>query len=114
LRKRPLGGVDEQKRAVGHHQRALDLAAEVGVTGRIDDVDLVAAVAKARVLGEDGDPALPLEVARVHDPLGHLLVVAERPALPEHEVDERGLAMVDVGDDGDVAQIRASHGSPPV
>ena len=39
LRQRPLGGVDEQQHAVDHRQRPLDLAAEVGVAGRVDDVD---------------------------------------------------------------------------
>ena len=37
---RPLGGVDQHQRAVGHLQHALDLAAEVGVAGRVDQVDL--------------------------------------------------------------------------
>ncbi len=37
---RPLGGVHQQQGAVGHLQDALDLAAEVGVAGRVDDVDL--------------------------------------------------------------------------
>ena len=32
------------------------------------------------------------------------------PALPEHGVDQRGLAVVDVGDDGDVADVRALLG----
>ncbi len=41
LRERPFGGVHEQDRAVGHLERALDLAAEVGVAGRVDDVDRV-------------------------------------------------------------------------
>ena len=40
LRQRPLGRVDEQQHAVDHRQPALDLAAEVGVPGRVDDVDL--------------------------------------------------------------------------
>ena len=40
LRQRPFGGVDEQEHAVGHAQDALDLAAEVGVAGRVDQVDL--------------------------------------------------------------------------
>ena len=38
---------------------------------------------RARVLGEDGDAALALEVVRVHDPLGDHLVLAERARLPE-------------------------------
>jgi hypothetical protein len=39
LRERALGGVDEQHDAVDHGQAALDLAAEVGVAGGVDDVD---------------------------------------------------------------------------
>ena len=45
LRQRPLGRVDEQEHAVDHRQPALDLAAEVGVARRVDDVDLHVAVA---------------------------------------------------------------------
>ena len=55
------------------------------------------------VLGEDGDAALALEVVGVHDALGDLLVGAEHAALAEQRVDQRRLAVVDVGDDGDVA-----------
>ena len=45
LRQRALRRVDEQEHAVDHRQRALDLAAEVGVARRVDDVDLRVAVA---------------------------------------------------------------------
>ena len=48
-------------------------------------------------------------MTRSADLLG--LVRAERPGLPEHGVDEGGLAVVDVGDDGEVAQVVArGHG----
>ena len=40
LRQRPLGGVDQQQHPVDHREPALDLAAEVGVPGGVDDVDL--------------------------------------------------------------------------
>ena len=40
LRHRALEGVDQQEAAVGHGEDALDLAAEVGVAGGVDDVDL--------------------------------------------------------------------------
>jgi hypothetical protein len=76
----------------------------------VDDVDLDVAVGPGEsdrgVLGQDRDALLALEVHRVHDPLGDVLVGAERAGLPEHLVDERGLAVVDVGDDRDVAQVR--------
>ena len=79
LRQRPLGGVDEQQDAVHHRESALDLAAEVGVTRRVDDVDLQVAVANGRVLRQDRDALLALEVGRVHDPLAHVLVRPEGP-----------------------------------
>ena len=104
----PSLGVDEQQHAVDHREAPLDLAAEVGVAGRVDDVDLHAAVPDRGVLGEDRDALLALEVVRVHDPLGDVLVGAEGAGLPEHGVDEGGLAVVDVGDDGDVAEIVAT------
>jgi hypothetical protein len=107
LRERTLRRVDEQQHAVDHRQGALDLAAEVGVARRVDDVDEQVTVTHGGVLGEDRDSLLPFEVHRVHHPLVDVLVGTERAGLPEHLVDEGGLAMVDVGDDGDVAQVGA-------
>ena len=107
LRQRALGRVDEQQDAVDHQQAALDLAAEVRVPGRVDDVEADAVDVDRRLLGEDRDPLLALEVARVHHPVDDRLVRAERAGLAEHRVDERGLAVVDVGDDGDVAEVLA-------
>ena len=38
------------------------------------------------------------------------LAGAELAALAQQAVDQRGLAVVDVGDDGDVADVGATHG----
>ena len=103
LRHRPLDRVDEQQHAVDHAEHALDLAAEVGVAGRVDDVDVHARVVDRAVLGEDGDPALALEIVRIHHALRRALVGGEGAGLLQQTVDERRLAVVDVGDDGDVA-----------
>jgi hypothetical protein len=105
LGQRPLGGVDEEQHAVDHRQAPLHLATEVGVARRVDDVDLHVAVGHRGVLGEDRDALLPLQVHGVHDALVDVLVGPEGPGLPEHLVDEGGLAMVDVGHDGHVAEI---------
>ena len=114
LRQRALARVDEQQHSVDHCERPLDLAAEVGVTGRVDDVEDHVAVANRRVLGEDRDALLTLEIVRVHDPLVDVLVGAEGAGLPEQGVDQRGLAVVDVGNDRKIAQIRArGHGNLP-
>src|SRR5690606_8197501 len=67
------------------------------------------AVPDRGVLREDRDALLALEVAGVHDAVVDVDVLAEGPRTPQHGVDEGGLAVVDVGDDRDVAQVRA-HG----
>ena len=111
LRKRTLRSVHEQQHALDHRQDALDLRAEVAVARRVDDVDDGVAVVDRRVLGEDRDPALLLELARVHDELVDVLADAERAALLQERVDERRLAVVDVRHDGEPAPVGADAGS---
>ena len=105
LRHAALKCVDEQQNAVDHHQDALHLAAEIGVAGRIDDIDLHAVVHDGRIFRENGDAALALEVVRVHDALGDVLIAAENAALAQELVDQRRLAVVDMRDDRDVPEI---------
>ncbi len=100
-----LGGVHEQDDAVDHLQDALHLAAEVGVARGVDYVYLRVAVTHGGVLREYGYAALALEVAGVHDPGLDLLVFAKNARLLEHLVDQRGLAVVDVGDYRNVPQL---------
>ena len=54
-------------------------------------------------LGEDGDAALALEVVGIHRPLGDPLILAEGAGLGEQPVDQRRFAVVDVGNDGNIA-----------
>ena len=103
LRQRSFAGVHQQHDAVHDFERALHLAAEIAVAGRVDDIDLHALVADAGDLGEDGDAALAFEVVGIHDALDVHFVFAEDAALVEHGVHQRGLAVIHVGDDGDVA-----------
>ena len=109
LRHGALSGVDEQDNAVDHLEDTLDLAAEVGVARGIDNVDLGVAVADGGVFSKDRDAALSLEVVRVHDAVDDLLIFAVHAALLEHFVDEGGLAVVDVGDDGYIAKFFILH-----
>ncbi len=53
-------------------------------------------------------PAFALERVRIHDALRHLLTGAEHAGLAEHLVHQRGLPVVDVGDDGDVADLQGA------
>ena len=105
LRHRAFGGVDEHDGAVDHRQDALDLAAEIGMARRVDDIDAHVLPDDRSRLGENGDAALALEIVGIHHPLGDALVFAKRARLLEQAVDERGLAMIDVGDDGDIAEF---------
>ena len=105
LRHRPFGRVHEHDRAVHHAEDALHLAAEIGVAGGIDDVDAGVLPDDRGRLGQDGDAALLLEIVRIHGALFHALVFAEAAGLGQELVDEGGLAVVDVGDDGDISQL---------
>jgi hypothetical protein len=102
---RAVIGVDEQQHAVDHAEGALDLAAEVGVSGGVDDVDGLVLPVDGGVLGLDGDALLLLEVHGVHGAFLDLLVGAVDAAFLEEFVDEGGLPVVDVGDNGDVADV---------
>ncbi len=107
LRQGPLGRIHQQQHGVDHVQAALDLTAEVGMTWRVDDVQANAVIVDRSLLGEDGDALLALEVVGVHDSFHDDLVGAKGSGLAKHGVDERGLAMVDVGDDGQVPDVGA-------
>ena len=110
LRQRALRRVHQQQHRVDHVQAALDLAAEVGMTGGVDDVEVDAVVLHRGLLGQDRDALLALQVAGVHDALHDDLVDAEGAGLAEHRVHERGLAVVHVGHDRHVADVVASGG----
>ena len=105
LRQRPFGGIDQHQRAVHHVEDALDLAAEIGVAGGVDDVDAGVLPDQRSGLGQDGDAPFALQVVGIQRPLGHPLVLAERAGLLQQAVDQGGLAVVDVGDNGDIAKI---------
>ena len=104
-----LGRVHQQEHPVDHGQPPLHLPAEVGVSRGVDDVHLDPVVNDGGVLRQDGDALLTLQVARVQHALVDRLVGPEGPGLPEHGVDQRGLAVVDVGHDGHVADVVAGQ-----
>ena len=105
LRLRPVVRVNHEQNAVDHFHDALDFAAEIGVPGGIDDVDAVAVPVKGGVLGPNGDAFFAFQIHRVHHPFLDLLVGAEGAGLTEQLIDERRLAVIDVGDDCDVADF---------
>ena len=77
LRLDALRRVDEQDHALARRQGSRHLVAEVDVTGRVDEVDDVVAVAEPHRLELDRDAPLALEVHRVEVLVAHL--AAGRP-----------------------------------
>ena len=112
LRLDTLRRVDDEHGAFARLERARDLVGEVHMAGRVDEVELVL-LALVGVLhrhgrGLDGDAALALEVHRVEE-LGARLALRHGLRLLEKAVCEGRLAVVDVGDDGEVADLHGNR-----
>ncbi len=109
LRHWALGGIDEQEHAVDEGERPFDLAAEIGVAGGVDEVDLRALPLYRSGLREDRDAALAFLVTGVHHSVDVGFMGREHAGGAQHGVDERGLAMVDVRDQRNIPEGGGGH-----
>ncbi len=105
LRHGPLIGVYHEDHAVDHLQHTLYLAAEIRMARGIDDIDLRILIKYGRVLGQDGDAPLPLDIVGIHNALCHFLIGPEHAALLQKLVYQSGLAMVNMGNDCNISHI---------
>ena len=105
LRQHALGSIDKHDNAVDHVQDAFDFPAEIGVARGVDDVDARITPNHAGAFGQNGDAAFTFEVIAVHRAFRHLLVFAEGAGLLQQLVNQSGLAMIDVRDDGYIADF---------
>ena len=121
LRLHALRGVHHQQRAFAGLQAARNLVGEIHVAGRVDQVQLVqlavvGAVIQAHGVGLDGDAALALQVHGVEHLLHHF-ALRKRAGDLQQAVRQRGLAVVDVRNDREIADEFAIHeawGSHPI
>ena len=109
LRLDALSGVHDEHRALASCQRTRDLVGEVHVARRIDQVELirlavVGVIGHADGIGLDRDATLALDVHRVKQLRLHVALIDGMGEL-EDAVTDRGLAMVDMRNDREVADV---------
>ena len=84
------------------------------MAGRVDEVEdvvlaVLGAVVEAHGLRLDGDAALALDVHRIEHLLLHL-ALGQAAGHLDQPVGQRRLAVVDMGDDGEVADVALRYG----
>ena len=108
----PFYRINKQEYAIHHRQDSLHFATKIRVARCVNDVDVRPFVIDGAILGQDRDPTLALKVVRIHDTFCDGLMSGEGPRLLQQLVDQLGLAMVNVSNDGNVADVAffARHG----
>ena len=113
LRFNTLGSIHDQQRTFTRFERTRNLIPEVHMTRGVDEVEHVVfavVLVHHRHGGRfDRDPTLPLQIHRIQM-LRFRFALGNREGRLEQTVRERGLAVVDVGDDRKIAYM---HGFGP-
>ena len=109
LRFHALARVHHEQRALAGGERAVHFVGEVDMAGRVDQVeDIVAAILRAvfqtHGLRLDGNAALALDIHRIEHLFLHLARFEPAGELNQ-PVGKRGLAVVDMRDNGEIAYI---------
>ena len=109
LRFDALAGVDDKERAFAGGERPVDLVGKVDVARRVDQIQYVV-IAVARLVFEadglrlDGNAALALDIHGIEHLLLHFALFQPAGELNQ-PVGKRRLAVVDMRNDGEVADI---------
>ena len=108
-----LRRINYQQGAFAGGQRARNFVGKIHVSGRVDQVELVSLAILGRVhhpdrVGFDCDAAFALQVHGIED-LGLHLARGQRSGKLEQAVRQRGFAVVDVRDDGEIADLSGVH-----
>ena len=108
-----LGSIDHQQSSLARRQRARDLVREIHVAGGIDEVELIGLAVMSGVhhpnrVGLDGNSAFAFQVHRVKDLRLHL-AGGQRAGQLEQAIRQRRFAVVDVGDDREIADMGDVH-----
>ena len=117
LRLDALRGIDDEQRALAGGQTARNLVGEIDVAGRVEQIEPVflpafRLVAHRHRVRLDRDPPLALQVHGVQE-LVLFFALLDGAGAFEEAVGERGLAVIDVGDDAEIAgKLGIGHRRP--
>ena len=105
----PLGGVHQEQHPLAGGQGPGDFVGKIDVARGVDQVELVffavgGGVGQADGVALDGDAPLPFQVHGVEELVAELAVLHHAGPLDE-AVRQGGLAVVDMGDDAEVADV---------
>ena len=109
LRLHALCGVHHQQRAFAGGEGAADLIVEVHVTGGVDEVQgvglaVIGGVENLHGAGLDGDTALLFQLHVIQQLVRHL-ALRHGVTLLQQAVSQRGFAVVNMGDDGEITNL---------
>ena len=115
LGQRAFGGVNKEHDTIDHAESTFDLTTEVGVARGVNHVDgdffpagVWTRVGDRGVLGQNRDAFFFFQISGVHGAVGDGSVGGESTRLGEHGINQGGLTVVYVSDDGDVSHVIAS------
>ena len=100
LRQRSFRGINQQNRAINHHQGTLHFSAKIRMTGSVKYIDFSFIPGYGAVFRGNGDSPLAFQIHAVHDAFIYKLIFTEESALPEHLINECGFSMINMGNDG--------------
>ena len=103
-----LGGVDDENGGLDGLEGAGDFVGEIDVAWGVDEVELVAAPVHLDGGEFDGDALFALKFHGVEE-LGFHLALGDGAGEFHHAVGKGGFAVVDVGDDTEVANMVGVH-----
>ena len=119
LRFDALGGIDNENSALTGGQRPADLIVEIDMAGGINEIEVIGFAVIGFIIqrdgaGLDGDTALPLQLHIIQDLIFHI-TLGNRFGGFQDAVGEGALAVIDMGDDAEIADVvLIAHGVPPV
>src|SRR5579863_2550718 len=79
------------------------------MSGGVNDINFNATIDNGRIFRKNSNAALTFLVIRIHNQFAHILILAEDMALLEQPVHQSSFAVIDMGYNGNIANIVALY-----